>query len=132
MKTANKRYVDGYVLAVPTKNMDAYKKMASGAGKVWMKHGALEYFECAGDDMTPDMGNVKMATFPGIVQAKPNETVVFAFVVYNSKAHRDKVNALVMKDESMNDNGCDEESMPFKVERMAFGGFSTIVGYLSK
>jgi uncharacterized protein YbaA (DUF1428 family) len=92
-----KRYVDGYVLPVPKKNLRSYKKMAAEAGKIWMKYGALQYVECAGDDLksVTEWGGLP---FPKMAGAKPNETVIFAYVVYKSKAHRDRVNAKVMKD----------------------------------
>jgi len=118
-------YVDGYVLPVPTKNMTAYTKMAKEAGKVWMKHGALAYWECAGDDMKvpPEMSG----DFKTVIGSKSTETVVFAFVVYKNKAHRDKVNKAVMKE--MKD-WCEKNTppkMPFDMKRMAYGGFKPIV-----
>lgn len=116
-------YVDGFVLAVPTKNMDAYQKMAEQAAKVWIDHGALEYMECAGDDME-DKGFC--ATFPATIESKDDETVVFAYIVYKSREHRDEVNAKVMNDPRLNDS-CDPDNMPFDCKRMAYGGFKSIV-----
>src|SRR5512134_3359160 len=88
------RYVDGFVLPVPKKKLDAYRRMAQKAGKVWREHGAVEYLECVGDDL-----NVKMGVpFPRRVRAKRGEAVFFSFIVYKSRAHRDRVNAKVMKD----------------------------------
>lgn len=120
------KYVDGFVIAVPEKNLPAYKKMAQAGGKVWKKHGALEYFECVGDDLSPTMGGMKFAKFPKIINAKPGEVVVFSFIVFKSRAHRDSVNAKVMK-ELMQDPKNENMEMPFDIKRMAYGGFKTIV-----
>lgn len=116
-------YVDGFVLAVPKDKIDAYREMAERASKVWLKHGALEYKECVGDDLG-DKGFC--ATFPDTIGAEPEETVVFAYIVYQSREHRDDVNAKVMNDPDLQ---CDPENMPFDVKRMAYGGFRTIVGF---
>lgn len=114
------RYVDGFVLPVPKKSLKAYAAISKKAGKVWREHGALEYFECAGDDL-----NIKgMRSFLTLVKPKPGEVVVFSFIVYKSRAHRDRVNAKVMKDPRMD---MDPKAMPFDVKRMAYGGFSAIV-----
>lgn len=118
-------YVDGYVLAVPKKNLNTYRKMAQEAGKVWKKHGALEYYECVGDDLSPKMGGVKIAKFPKMARAKKGETVVFSFIIYKSKAHRDRVNAKVMKE--MEATMGKDVPMPFDVKRMVYGGFRVIV-----
>ncbi len=113
-------YVDGFVLSVPTKNLAKYKKMATVAAKVWREHGALEYKECIGDDM-----NAKgMMPFPKMAAAKKGEVVVFAFIVYKSKAHRNAVNKKVMKDPRLK---CDMKDMSFDYKKMAYGGFKTIV-----
>jgi uncharacterized protein YbaA (DUF1428 family) len=114
-------YADGFVIPVPKKNVAAYRKIARKAGKVWREHGALEYYECVGDDL------VVPAMFTGfgkLAGLKKNETVVFAWIVYKSKAHRDRVNAKVMKDPRMQVRPKD---MPFDHSRMAFGGFKVIV-----
>jgi uncharacterized protein YbaA (DUF1428 family) len=116
-------YVDGFLLPVPKKNLPAYRRMASKAGKIWKEHGALEYRECVGDDLDVKMG----VSFKKNIKLKPNETVVFSWIVYKSRAHRDKVNAKVMKDPRMNE--WDPKSMPFDVKRMAYGGFKVIVEY---
>jgi len=118
------RYVDGYILPVPRKNVGAYRRMAQKAGKVWRKYGALEYFECVGDDLNPKFAGIK---FPRTVRAKPGETVVFSFIVFKSRAHRDRVNAKVMKDPSMNDPAYKDKPMPFDMKRMVYGGFKTLV-----
>jgi uncharacterized protein YbaA (DUF1428 family) len=114
-------YVDGYVVPVPRRKVQAYRRIAAMAGKVWRKHGALEYRECVGDDLA-----VKgMARFTRLARTKPGETVVFAWVVYRSRAHRDRVNKKVMKDPRM--SGMSEKDMPFDVKRMVFGGFKVLV-----
>ena len=114
-------YVDGFVIAVPRKKLAAYKRIATQAGKVWSKHGALEYRECAGDDLKTKMG----IPFPRMVRTKPDETVVFSWIVYKSRAHRDSVNKKVMKDARM--KTLMEQAMPFDTKRMAYGGFKTLV-----
>ena len=116
------KYVDSFVLPVPKKKLPAYLKMAQGAAKVWRKHGALEYFECVGDDLNPQFAGIK---FPKTVRAKSGETVVISFIVYKSRAHRDSVNAKVMKDPFMNQYA--DQPMPFDMKRMVFGGFKTLV-----
>lgn len=115
-------YVDGFVLAVPTKNMDAYRKMAQKAGKIWKEYGALEYRECVGDDLDTKMG----VPFPKMAKVKPGETVVFSWIVYKSKTHRDSVNKKVMKDPRLAEF-MDGKKMPFDSKRMAYGGFKTMV-----
>ena len=112
------RYVDGYVLPVPKKNLLAYRRLAHKAGTIWREHGALEYRECAGDDLKVKYG----VPFPRLAKAKPGETVVFSWIVFKSRAHRDRVNAKVMKDPRITAMG-DRKSMPFDVKRMAYGGF---------
>jgi uncharacterized protein YbaA (DUF1428 family) len=115
-------YVDGYVLPVPKKNLAAYRRIAQKAGKVWRDHGALEYRECAGDDL-----KIKgHASFTRSVRVKPGETVVFAWVVYKSRADRDRVNKKVMKDPRLA-SMMDPKAMPFDVKRMLYGGFKTMV-----
>lgn len=116
------RYVDGFVIPVPKKNLAAYVRMAKKAGKIWREHGALEYRECGGDALKTKMG----VPFPRIAKAKPGETVVFSYIVYKSRAHRDRVNAKVMKDPRLA-GMCDSKSMPFDVKRMAYGGFKALV-----
>lgn len=116
------KYVDGFVLSVPKKRLAEYKRIASKAGKIWMEHGALEYRECVGDDL-----NIKMMVpFPKMAKSKPGETVVFSWIVYKSRAHRDKVNAKVMQDPRIH-KLCDPKDMPFDCKRMAYGGFKTLV-----
>jgi uncharacterized protein YbaA (DUF1428 family) len=114
------RYVDGFVLAVPKKNLAAYRKMAALGAKVWKEHGALEYVECVGDDLATKTGT----TFLKLAKAKPGETVFFSFIVYKSRAHRDAVNKKVMQDPRM---AKAPSPMPFDMRRMAFGGFKALV-----
>ena len=116
------RYVDGYVLPVPRKNVQAYRRMAQKAGKVWREHGALEYIECVADDVKPG----KRTSFPQSVKLKPRETVVFAYIVYKSRAHRDRVNAKVMKDKRLA-SMMDPKAVPFDARRMFWGGFRVLV-----
>lgn len=118
-----KPYVDGFVVAVPKKKIDAYRRIAQRAGKLWMEHGALEYRECVADDVPRG----KITSFPRSVIAKPSETVVFAWITYKSRAHRDQVNKKVMKDPWMNSD--DMNSMPFDSKRMIYGGFKTLVEF---
>jgi uncharacterized protein YbaA (DUF1428 family) len=115
-------YVDGFVLPVPKKNLPAYRRMARIAGKVWREHGALEYRECAGDDLDVQMG----VPFSKSVKLKPGETIVFAWIVYKSRAHRDRVNAKVMKDPRLAAS-MESKTMPFDVNRMVYGGFKVMV-----
>jgi uncharacterized protein YbaA (DUF1428 family) len=115
-------YVDGYVLPVPKKNVAAYRRMARKAGKVWRDHGAIEYIECVADDVKPG----KHTSFPQSVKLKSGETVVFAYIVYKSRAHRDRVNAKVMKDPRLK-NMMDPKAMPFDGKRMFWGGFKVLV-----
>ena len=114
-------YVDGFVLPVPRRKVDEYRRMARKAGKVWREHGALEYRECVADDVKPG----KITSFPQSVKLKRGETVVFSWIVYRSRAHRDRVNAKVMKDPRI--TGMDPKDMPFDARRMFFGGFDVIV-----
>jgi uncharacterized protein YbaA (DUF1428 family) len=116
------RYVDGFVLPVPKKRLNAYRRLAQKAGKVWREHGALDYKECAGDDL-----NIKMGVpFPRQMKVKSGETIVFAYILYKSRAHRDRVNAKVMKDPRIANMG-DPKDMPFDCKRMVYGGFKVLV-----
>jgi uncharacterized protein YbaA (DUF1428 family) len=120
-KDIRARYVDGFVLAVPERNIEAYRRMAKLGAKVWREHGALDFRECIGDDLAVKMG----MPFPKIMKLKPKETVVFSWITFKSRAHRDSVNARVMKDPRLSD--MDPKSMPFDMKRMAYGGFKIIV-----
>ena len=116
------RYVDGYVLPVSKKNLQAYRRLAMVAAKVWKDHGALEYRECAGEDLKTKCG----LPFPRAMKLKAGETVVFAWIVFKSRAHRDSVNANVMKDPRIA-KSMDQKSMPFDFKRMVYGGFNVLV-----
>ena len=115
-------YVDGFVVPVPTKNLAAYRRMARKAGKVWRDHGALEYRECVADDVKPG----KHTSFPQSVKLKAGETVVFSWIVYKSRAQRDRVNAKAMADPRLADM-MDPKKMPFDGKRMFWGGFKVFV-----
>ena len=116
------KYVDGFVLVVPKKKLKAYRAIAAKAGKLWKKYGALEYMECVGDDLH---GKYIMLPFSKLAKTKPSEAVVFSFIVYKSRAHRDAVNAKAMKDPVMDE--WKDKPMPFDMKRMASGGFKAIV-----
>jgi len=115
-------YVDGFVVPVPTKNLAAYRKIARKAGKIWREHGALAYLECAGDDVKPG----KHTSFPQSVKLKPDEVVVFSYIVYKSKRDRDRINKAVMADPRLQ-SMMDPKAMPFDGKRMIYGGFKSIV-----
>ncbi|MGE3315916.1 MAG: DUF1428 domain-containing protein [Planctomycetaceae bacterium] len=117
------KYVDGFVIPVPKKDIKKYMAIAKKAGKVWLEYGALQYCECAGDDLDVKFG----MPFPKLAKTKAGETVVFSFIVYKSRAHRDKVNAKVMKDPRL--ASMDPKSMPFDVKRMSMGGFNILVDF---
>lgn len=114
------QYIDGYVLPVPKKNIAAYRKVARLAKKIYLEHGALDYRECVGEDLKPPFG----VQFPKVVKAKPNDTVVFAWIVFKSKAHRNQVLKKVMSDTRMH---MDPDAMPCDLRRMVYGGFKTLV-----
>ena len=116
------RYVDGYVVPVPKKNVQAYRRMAQKAGRIWREHGALEFRECIADDVK--MG--KLTSFPRSVKLKRNETVLFSWIVFKSRTQRDRVNAKVMKDPRLADM-MDAKAMPFDAKRMIYGGFKVLV-----
>jgi uncharacterized protein YbaA (DUF1428 family) len=118
------RYIDGFVIPIPKRKVAAYRRIAQKAGKIWIDHGALEYVEAVGDDFRPE-GIV--ATFPKLARAKPGETVIFSYIVYKSRAHRDRVNAKVMKDPRMLRMAGSGEPMPFDMKRMSYAGFKSIV-----
>jgi len=116
------QYVDGFVLPVPQKNLKLYRGIAQKAGKIWREHGALQYVEAVGDDLDVKFG----MSFTKMIKPKPGETIIFSWIVYKSRAHRDKVNAKVMADprlRQMMENG----KMPFDMKRMVYGGFKYLV-----
>jgi len=115
------QYVDGFVLPMPKESVGAYKEIASKACKIWMEHGALEYRECIAEDTDNKFG----LSFPAGIQAKDGETVVFAWITYKSRAHRDEVNAKVMADARMTEDMA--KDMPFDCKRMLYSGFEVLV-----
>lgn len=115
------RYADGFVIVLPKKNLKAYQALSKRAGKIWKEYGALEYIECAGDDLNTKYGT----SFPKLAKVKRNEAVVFSWILYKSRAHRDKVNAKVMKDPRLAAEM--SKPMPFEMKRMSHGGFTAIV-----
>ncbi|MDA8126320.1 MAG: DUF1428 domain-containing protein [Deltaproteobacteria bacterium] len=114
-------YVDGFVIPIPMKNQKAYARMAKMGAELWMRHGALDYKECVGDDLETPWGK----SFTKMLKLKPDETVVFSYIVFKSKSHRDRVNAKVMKE--MEAKGSMPDEMPFAVKRMIYGGFKVLV-----
>ncbi len=115
-------YVDGFVLPLPTKNVEIYREMASKCGAIWREHGALQFRECIADDVKPG----KLTSFPQSVNLEAEETVIFSWIVYESRAHRDEVNDKVMKDPRMADM-MKPEASPFDGKRMIYGGFEVLV-----
>ena len=115
-------YVDGFVVPVPKAKLGDYRKLARKAGKVWKDHGALDYVECVADDVKPG----KRTSFPQSVKLKPDETVVFSWIVFKSRADRNRINKLVMADPRL-EKMMDPKAMPFDMKRMFFGGFKTMV-----
>ena len=116
------RYVDGFVIPVPEQNLKEYRGIAQKAGKIWKEHGALEYVEAVGDDLENKMG----ASFGKTIKVKPGEIPLFSFIVYKSRADRDRVNAKVMSDPRLK-KMMENSAMPFEVKRMLYGGFKVIV-----
>jgi uncharacterized protein YbaA (DUF1428 family) len=116
------KYVDGFVIPIPKDNVEKYREIAQTAGEVWKEHGALDYYECLGDDLDVE----KVVSFRDIAGAVENETVIFSWIVFESREHRDKVNAAVMEDERLKDM-MNPDEQAFDVKRMAYGGFKTIV-----
>ena len=115
------KYVDGFVLPCPKDRVEDYRKIAQQAGEVWREHGALEYYECVAEDVKPG----ELTSFPQSVQAEDGETVIFAWITYESRVERDRINELVMKDERI--SGMAPEDMPVDMKRMIYGGFEVIV-----
>jgi uncharacterized protein YbaA (DUF1428 family) len=115
------RYVDGYVVPVPKRKLKAYAGIARKAKAVWLKHGALDYKECVGDDLNLKWG----VPFPRMMKLRRGETVLFSYIVFRSRAHRDRVNARAMEDMM---KLCSPEDMPFDAKRMVVGGFKVLVG----
>lgn len=118
------KYVDGFVLAVPKKKLAAYRRMAAGAARFWMKQGALDYKECVADDLHPKWVTL---TFGKMIKLKRGETVWFSYIVYKSRAQRDRINAMVMKEMEKKDPKWKDKPMPFDMKRMAYAGFKVVV-----
>lgn len=122
------KYVDGFVLVIPNDKYEAYKKMAEEGRDSWIKHGALAYYECRGDDLIPqEMGGEKTRAFPDMTGAKAEQTVWFSFIIFKSKEHRDEVNAKVMKEMGEKAGEYKDMVMPFEMKQMAYGGFQVEV-----
>lgn len=127
-------YIDGFVIAIKKSKVEEYKKMAEQGKQVWLKHGALDYKECVGEDLTPAMPEMpgmenmpKQKTFVELAGAQPDETVIFSYIVFKDRAHRDEVNAKVMADPSMTPEAMKDQPMPFEMNKMTYGGFQAIV-----
>jgi uncharacterized protein YbaA (DUF1428 family) len=122
------KYVDGFVFVVPEDKVDEYRKMAEEGRDTWLRYGALSYFECKGDDLTTkEMGGEKPVEFTDLAKAKTGDTVWFSFIVFESKSHRDEVNKKVMDEMSELYKDAGEFSMPFDMQRFAYGGFEVVV-----
>ena len=122
------KYVDGFVLVIPDENAEAYKKMAESGRDSWMKHGALAYFECRGDDLAvQEMGGEKARGFPEMAGAESGQNVWFSFIIFKSKEHRDEVNAKVIQEMGEKAEEYKDLVMPFDMKRMAYGGFQVEV-----
>jgi uncharacterized protein YbaA (DUF1428 family) len=130
MKTSKATYVDGFVLVIPKKNVTAYKKMASEAEVIWKKFGALDYKECKGNDVRPkaSKGAPTHLSFTTLAGATASDTVWFSYVTYKNKTHRDQVNKKVMAYFSKKYANQKDQSMPFDMAKMAYGGFEVVVG----
>jgi uncharacterized protein YbaA (DUF1428 family) len=115
-------YVDGFVVPVPKRNLKAYRRLSARAGRIWREHGAVDYWECVADDVKAG----KVTSFPRSVKLKSNETVLFSWIVFKSRAHRDRVNARVMVDPRLS-GMMDPKAMPFDATRMIYGGFKPLV-----
>jgi uncharacterized protein YbaA (DUF1428 family) len=122
------KYVDGFVIVVPKDKTEEYRKMAEGGRDAWMKHGALEYYECRGDDLVAqEMGGEKARAFPEMTGAREDQTVWFSFIIFKSKEHRNEVNAKVMKEMEEVTGEYKNVPMPFEMKQMAYGGFQVEV-----
>lgn len=122
-----KPYVDGFILNIKKDKIDTYKKMAELGCKIWMKHGAVAYYECEANDLEPQSPEFPTKHFNRLADAKEDEVVFFSFIIFKSKEHRDEVNKKAMEDPEMQDPGFDPSDMPFEMEQMAYGGFEALV-----
>jgi uncharacterized protein YbaA (DUF1428 family) len=121
------RYVDGFLIVVPRHKLDAYRTMAEEGREIWLKHGAIDYKECVGDDLNPKMGDMEPLSFPALTKLAADEVLIFSFIVYNSRQHRDEVNAKVMSDPAMSPERMKDMPMPFDMKRFSYGGFEVLV-----
>lgn len=121
------KYVDGFVLVLPEKKLKEYKKMATIGAQAWKKHGALDYKECVGQDLKPKGMGDFVPLFPKMTSLKKGEVIIFSFIVFKSRKHRDQVNAKVMKDPLMAPEQWKDKPMPFDMKRMAYAGFEVLV-----
>ena len=120
-------YVDGFLIVVPKNKLDEYRTMAEEGRDIWLKHGALDYKECVGDDLDPKMGDMELLPFPTLTGLAADEALIFSFIVYSSRQHRDEVNAKVMSDPAMSPEKMKEKPMPFDMKRFSYGGFEVLV-----
>jgi len=123
----NRGYVDGYVLVVPKKNFNTYKKMATDGARVWKKFGALAYYECVGNELKPNSGGMKMLGFTKLLKLKKNEDVWYSFIMYRNKKHRDAVNKKVMAYFEKKFSDAKSYEMPWDMTKFSYGGFRTVV-----
>ncbi len=121
------KYVDGFLIVVPTDKLDQYRTMAEEGREIWLKYGALDYKECVGDDLYPTMGGMETLPFPTLTGLAADESLIFAFIVYNSRQHRYEVNAKVLSDPAMSPEQMKDKPMPFDMKRFSFGGFEVLV-----
>lgn len=121
------RYVDGFLIVVPRNKLDAYRTMAEEGRNIWLKYGALDYKECVGDDLNPTMGEMESLPFPTLTRLAADEALIFSFIVYSSRQHRDEVNAKVMSDPAMSPEQMKDKPIPFDMKRFSYGGFEVLV-----
>lgn len=121
------KYVDGFLIVVPRDRLEQYRTMAEEGRDVWMKHGALDYKECVGDDLDPNMGGMETLPFPKLTGLAADEALIFSFIVFTSRQHRDEVNARVMSDPAMSPETMKDKPMPFEMKRFSYGGFEVLV-----
>jgi uncharacterized protein YbaA (DUF1428 family) len=121
------KYVDGFLIVVPRDRLEQYRTMAEEGRDVWMKHGALDYKECVGDDLDPNMGGMETLPFPKLTGLAADEALIFSFIVFTSRQHRDEVNARVMSDPAMSPEMMKDKPMPFEMKRFSYGGFEVLV-----
>jgi uncharacterized protein YbaA (DUF1428 family) len=121
------RYVDGFLFVVPKDKLDEFRTMAEEARDVWLKYGAIDYKECVGDDLDPKMGDMETLPFPKLTGLAEDEALIFSYIVFSSRQHRDEVNAKVMSDPAMSPESMKDKPMPFEMKRFSYGGFEVLV-----